>query len=69
MSAQGEYVAPEKIEGVYARSPFIAQVFVYGSSLSSQLIALVVPDAEVLQPWASQRCAPVCMATRTASRC
>ena len=55
--AQGEYVAPEKIENVYSRSPFIAQVFVYGNSLSAHLVALVVPDPEVLQPWASQRCA------------
>ena len=52
---QGEYVAPEKIEGVYGRSPFIAQVFVYGNSLRAQLVALVVPDAEVLLPWAAQR--------------
>ena len=47
---QGEYVAPEKIENVYARSPFIAQAFVWGSSLRSQLVALVVPDAEYLLP-------------------
>ena len=53
---QGEYVAPEKIENVYSRSPFIAQVFVYGNSYHSQLVALVVPDAEMLLPWAAQRC-------------
>ena len=29
---QGEFIAPEKIQNVYLRSPFIAQVFVYGNS-------------------------------------
>ena len=31
--AQGEYIAPEKIESVYIRSRFLAQVFVDGDSL------------------------------------
>ena len=31
--AQGEYIAPEKIEDIYIRSPFVAQVFVDGDSL------------------------------------
>ncbi|XP_037547160.1 long-chain-fatty-acid--CoA ligase 5 [Nematolebias whitei] len=46
--AQGEYIAPEKIENVYVRSGPVAQVFVHGDSLQSCLVAVVVPDADVL---------------------
>jgi len=51
--AQGEYVAAEKIENVYAHSALIGQSFVYGDSYQSCLVAIVVPDEEVLKQWAS----------------
>nr|GLL43724.1 long chain acyl-CoA synthetase 6, peroxisomal-like [Ipomoea trifida] len=51
--AQGEYVAPEKIENVYAKSKFIAQCFVYGDSLNSSLVAIVSVDPEILTAWAA----------------
>ncbi|ETP40610.1 hypothetical protein F442_12111 [Phytophthora nicotianae P10297] len=46
--SQGEHVAPEKIEGVYQKSKFVGQVFVEGDSLQSYLVAVVVPDSEVV---------------------
>uniref|UniRef100_A0A8D0Z4E4 Long-chain-fatty-acid--CoA ligase n=1 Tax=Sus scrofa TaxID=9823 RepID=A0A8D0Z4E4_PIG len=53
--AQGEYIAPEKIENIYLRSEPVAQVFVHGESLQAFLIAIVVPDVETLGHWAQKR--------------
>ena len=51
--SQGEYVAPEKIEDVYARSRFISQVFVYGDSYESFLVAIVLLDDDYVKKWAA----------------
>ena len=53
--AQGEYVAAEKIENVYAQSSFVAQVFVYGDSLKSCVVGIVVPDEEYLDTWKADK--------------
>eukprot|EP00058_Branchiostoma_floridae_P007092 XP_002592580.1 hypothetical protein BRAFLDRAFT_118910 [Branchiostoma floridae] len=53
--AQGEYIAPEKVENVYVRSPLVAQVFVHGVSIKSSLVAIVVPDPDVLPGWAKNQ--------------
>uniref|UniRef100_A0A669ESH5 Arachidonate--CoA ligase n=1 Tax=Oreochromis niloticus TaxID=8128 RepID=A0A669ESH5_ORENI len=49
--AQGEYIAPEKIENIYMRSDAVAQVFVHGDSLQACLVAVVVPDPDFLSDW------------------
>uniref|UniRef100_A0A8C9ZRC2 Long-chain-fatty-acid--CoA ligase n=1 Tax=Sander lucioperca TaxID=283035 RepID=A0A8C9ZRC2_SANLU len=49
--AQGEYIAPEKIENIYMRSDAVAQVFVHGDSLQACLVAVVVPDPDFLCGW------------------
>jgi len=51
---QGEYIAPEKIENIYVRSKYVAQVFVYGNSLKSNLIGIIVPEETVLFEWAKE---------------
>ncbi|XP_029297554.1 long-chain-fatty-acid--CoA ligase 1-like isoform X1 [Cottoperca gobio] len=49
--AQGEYIAPEKLENVYTRSDAVCQVFVHGDSLQACLVAVVVPDPDFLSGW------------------
>ena len=53
--AQGEYVAPEKIENILGRSGLIGQCFVYGDSFQASLVAIIVPDEEPVRHWASQQ--------------
>ena len=42
--SQGEYVGLERIENNLSAAPIIAQIFVYGHSLESYLLAVVIPD-------------------------
>ena len=53
--AQGEYVAPEKIENILGRCGLIGQCFVYGDSFQSSLVAIIVPDEEPTLFWARQQ--------------
>eukprot|EP00889_Picochlorum_renovo_P004400 jgi/Picre1/31430/NNA_006782.t1 len=50
--AQGEYVAVEKIEGCCKKNPFVEQIWVYGNSLESCLVAIVVPKENHVHEWA-----------------
>mmetsp|Transcript_17619 Transcript_17619/g.42461 ORF Transcript_17619/g.42461 Transcript_17619/m.42461 type:complete len:828 (-) Transcript_17619:341-2824(-) len=46
--SQGEYVAPDSVEGAIAPCKFVGQVFVYGSSFEAVLVAVIVPDRDVV---------------------
>lgn len=48
--SQGEYVSPEKIENVYMQSKYVSFNYVYGNSLQSYLVAIVVPDKMFVEP-------------------
>jgi fatty acid CoA ligase FadD9 len=46
--SQGEFVAVSKLEAVFGDSPLIRQIYVYGNSARSYLLAVVVPTHEAL---------------------
>lgn len=46
--SQGEFVAVSKLEAVYANSELVQQIYVYGNSSQSFLLAVVVPTADAL---------------------
>lgn len=52
--SQGEYIAPEKLEGVYKNCGSVAEIFVWGDSLQSYLVAVVVPEAAALRKFAQE---------------
>ncbi|KAF8823028.1 AMP-binding enzyme domain-containing protein [Cardiosporidium cionae] len=52
--AQGEYIIPEKVEGVLVQSLAIEQVFLFGYSTESYTVAIVVPSEDFAKQWCSQ---------------
>ncbi|PSJ26385.1 oxidoreductase [Streptosporangium nondiastaticum] len=46
--SQGEFVAVSRLEALYSTSPYISQIYVYGSSEQAFLLAVVVADREQL---------------------
>lgn len=43
--SQGEYIAVEYLESVYSRTEIVEQIWVYGSSTESSLVAVVIPKS------------------------
>jgi long-chain acyl-CoA synthetase len=53
--SQGEYIAPEKIENcIAANSKFVAQSMIYGDSLRSCTVGIIVPHPEKALAWAKE---------------
>lgn len=49
--SQGEYVAPQKLEGSFGTSPLMGPCFVYATSLKSNTVMIVTLD-EGAEQWA-----------------
>jgi fatty acid CoA ligase FadD9 len=52
--SQGEFVATTRLEAVFAAAPEVRQIFVYGNSERSHLLAVVVPTTDVAEQFAGQ---------------
>ncbi|KAK7278157.1 hypothetical protein RJT34_23182 [Clitoria ternatea] len=50
--SQGEYIALEHLENVYGVTSVVEDIWVYGNSFKSMLVAVVVPNEEVTNKWA-----------------
>lgn len=46
--SQGEFVAVANLEALYGTAPLIRQIFIYGNSERSSLLAVIVPTADAL---------------------
>lgn len=51
--SQGEFVTLSNLEVIFSASPFIRQIFIYAKSEWSNLLAVIVPTAEILTKYAS----------------
>jgi fatty acid CoA ligase FadD9 len=52
--SQGEFVATSRLEAVFAASPLVRQIFVYGNSERSYLLAVVVPTPDALEKFGGE---------------
>jgi long-chain acyl-CoA synthetase len=50
--SQGEYIAPEKLENAYLEIDFVKQILIYGDSLQSVIVAIIVPEESHVRAWA-----------------
>lgn len=56
--SHGEYVAAEKIESTYLQNKLITEIFVYGDSFQSYLIAIIVPNLHMIKEFAEKNGIP-----------
>ncbi|CAF3295396.1 unnamed protein product [Rotaria socialis] len=47
--SQGKYIAPERLEDIYVRSPWIEQIFIDGISTEVTIVAIVIPDEQYVR--------------------
>jgi long-chain acyl-CoA synthetase len=52
--AQGEYISPEYLEQQYASCKFVEQMWIYGNSEESELVAVVHPNQQKAEEWAKE---------------
>lgn len=53
--AQGEYVSPERLEGIYQSAcPYIAQSFVHGDGVKTYLVGIFGIQPDIFAPFASR---------------
>jgi long-chain acyl-CoA synthetase len=52
--AQGEYVAPEKVEQIALTSKYISEIFVYGDSFQTYCVAIIVPEKKFIMKLAEE---------------
>jgi long-subunit acyl-CoA synthetase (AMP-forming) len=53
--SQGEYISPEKLENAFQQSTFVEQIWVYGNSLESYPVCVIVPNKDILSSWKPDR--------------
>jgi long-chain acyl-CoA synthetase len=51
----GEYIAPERLETIFAGSKYIGNIFIYGDSTKSAIVAIVVPEPIAAKHWATEQ--------------
>ena len=57
--SQGEFVTVAKLEALFGDSPLVRQIFVYGNSARSYLLAVVVPTVDALASYDVEALKPV----------
>jgi len=53
--SQGEYIAAEKVEGIYQKSPAVGQIWIYGNSTKNTVVAVAVPNVDALRAYAQSQ--------------